>query len=238
MSYSLAKNAAIALLSIVIGTGACAVATPAPEGAPVPDPERFAADLQRATTPTTARQANFEWTLDEAGSRVRGRGVVRFVAPERQRLDLFGPRGETYLAAALVGEEFRIPAAAAQAVDLPSPSLLWAALGVIRPPVGAPLETATLADSTATLRYALDGGELLEYRATRSGDRTRLESVERRGSRGVLETLRLEYSASGDLSRARYRDLSAYRDLVFETESVRDVESFPETIWRPDVASR
>jgi hypothetical protein len=226
----------VATLAMVLG--GCAPGMPGPVGAPVPDPDRFAADLQRATTPASPQQANFQWTLDEAGSRVRGRGVVRYVAPERQRLDLFGPRGETYLAAALVGEEFRLPPAATQGLDLPSPALLWAVLGVIRPPVGAPLVAATTDGSTAVLRYELPGGEQLEYRAVHAESGTTLTQVERRGRRGVLETLRLEYADTGTLERARYRDLTAYRDLVFETESVRDVASFPENIWRPDAAAR
>jgi hypothetical protein len=163
---------------------------------------------------------------------------VRFVAPERQRLDLFGPRGETYLAAALVGEEFRLPAAAVQGMELPSPALLWSALGVIRPPVGALLTSATMVDSVGVLRYALEGGEQLEFRAATDGGATRLIQVERRGRRGVLETLRLEYGTGGELTTTRYRDWSAYHDLVFETESIRDIASFPDNIWRPDAASR
>ncbi|CAN5829818.1 hypothetical protein BH23GEM6_BH23GEM6_25390 [soil metagenome] len=218
---------------------ACVPAQVPLAGEPVADPERFAQSLQQATTPGVPRQANFEWILDEAGSRVRGRGVVRFVAPERQRLDLFGPRGETYLAAALVGEEFRLPPAAAQGFELPSPALLWSALGVIRPPAGAPLSSASMVDDTvAVLRYQLAGDEQLEFRAAHQAGQTRLLQVERRSRRGALETLRLEYGADGSLARTRYRDWSAYRDLVFETESIRDVTSFPENIWRPDAASR
>ncbi len=222
----------------VVALAGCAAGIPEPAGAPVPDPAAFAAELQRATTPAGPRQANFDWTLDEAGSRVRGRGVVRYEAPQRQRLDLFGPRGETYLSAALVGEEFRVPPAVAQGFDLPSPALLWAALGVIRPPAGAPLLSATTEGEIAILRYELPVGELLEFRVTHAAGSTELRQVERRGRRGTLETLRLEYGADGSLARARYRDLSAYRDLVFETESIRDVASFPADIWRPDAASR
>jgi hypothetical protein len=236
-SCSTHPRSAAAVCLVVALTG-CAAGIPEPAGSPVPDPGAFAAELQRATTPSVPRQASFDWTLDEAGSRVRGRGVVRFEAPERQRLDLFGPRGETYLAAALVGEEFRVPPAVAQGFDLPSPALLWAVLGVIRPPAGAPLLSATTEGETAVLRYELTGGEQLEYRATHSAGRTSLTQVERRGRRGTLETLRLEYGEQGQLARARYRDWSAYRDLVFETESIRDVASFPDDIWRPDVASR
>ena len=66
------------------------VAGPAPEpGQPAADPAPLAAELQRATLPASARQVNFGWELDEAGSRFRGRGVARFRAPDRFRLDLF-----------------------------------------------------------------------------------------------------------------------------------------------------
>ena len=225
-------------LSVLLGLGACAPGVPAPVGQPVADPAALASALQQATTPAAPRQATFEWTLDEQGSRVRGRGAIRFQAPERLRLDLFGARGETYLAAALVGEEFRLPPAATQGVALPSPALLWSALGVIRPPAGAPLVLAAMSDTVAILRYELPGGEQLEYRAAHEGGNTRLLQVERRARRGVLETIRLEYGAQDELARTRYRDWAAYRDLVFETETIRDVPSFPESIWRPDAASR
>src|SRR5690606_39182942 len=178
------------------------------------------------------RQAAFTWTLEEAGSRVSGRGVVRYVAPERLRLDLFGPRGETYLAASLVGDEFRLPPAATQAVELPSPALLWAALGVFRAPPGGTLASATAGEGGASLTYG-EGEERFGFRAEEAGGTLRLSQVERIGRSGVLETVRLEYEAAGGLQRTRYRDWSAFRDLVFELESVRDVESFPESIWTP-----
>jgi hypothetical protein len=230
-------SASVRLAGGALLLAGCA-AVPEPAGQPVADPAGMAASLQHATTPGSPQQATFDWTLDEQGSRVRGRGVIRYAAPERLRLDLFGPRGETYLAAALVGEEFRLPAAATQGVALPSPALLWSALGVIRPPAGAPLLSATLADSVVVLRYELGAGDVLEYRALHAAGATRLQQVERRGRRGALETLRLEYTAEGTLARTRYRDWAAYRDLVFETESIRDVTAFPEEIWRPDAASR
>lgn len=223
------------LLPVALLLSSCTPGLPPPVGEPVADPQGLAASLQRASTPAAPQQATFDWTLDEAGSRVRGRGAVRYVAPERLRLDLFGTRGETYLAAALVGENLRVPPAATQqGVPLPSPSLLWAALGVVRPPTGSPLISATMADSVALLRYELASGEFLDYRAISAGDRVRLQQVERRGRRGVLETLTLEYDSEARLLRTRYRDWAAYRDLVFERDTIVDVESFPDQIWRPD----
>ena len=110
---------------------ACAPAatsqTPAPAPGPAAgqpagaDPTAVAAEAARATVPASPRQVNFRWELDEAGARFQGRGAGRFVAPSRFRLDLFGPRGETYLAAALVDGEARVPPALAERFKLPSP---------------------------------------------------------------------------------------------------------------------
>lgn len=220
----------VAALLLLAG---CAARAPEPIGAPAPDPGPLAARLTQATALSGPRQIAFGWSLDEAGSKLRGRGVLRVAPPERARLDLFGPRNESYLAAALVGEQFRLPNGAAPAVPLPSPALLWGAVGVIRPPEGAALIGATTADSLVTLRYRAANGEEFRYRVRTSGETGRLEQLERIGGSGVLETVNLDRSAAGDLTRTRYRDWTAFRDLTLDLESNRNVESFPETVWNP-----
>lgn len=216
---------ALALLALA----GCAAGIPEPVGAPAADPAAVEERLVRATTPASARQVTFGWELDEAGARVRGRGVVREEAPERLRLDLFGPRGESYLAAALVGGEFRVPPAIAGRVPLPSPALLWGALGVIRPPADARLLGATVSGDTATLRYQTAGEEVLEYVAHGS----RLRDLRRRGRSGVRESITLSHSPEGELRRAEYRDPGAYRTLVLNVETIANVGAFPESTWRP-----
>ncbi len=221
-----AAAAAVALL------GGCAARTPQPVGPPAADPAAQVERFERETAPVSPRRAAFTWTLEEAGSRVGGRGVVRFLAPERLRLDLFGPRGETYLAAALVEDRFRVPPSAAEGVRLPSPALLWAALGVFRAPPGASLSSATAGEDAAALLYG-HGADRFEFRAEETVEGLRLSRVERIGPSGVLETVRLEYGPGSQLRRTRYRDWSAYRDLVFELESIEDVEPFSDAIWTP-----
>lgn len=210
----------------------CAAGTAAPVGTPVPDPSGTARELVAATAPDRRAQVNFAWTLDESGSRVRGRGVVRLQPPDRLRLDLFGPRNETVLAAALVGDEARLPAGARPTVAIPSPALLWAGLGVIRPPRDASLETATSTGEATVIRYRSAGGELYEYTIL-AGAEPLLQQLQRIGSRGPLETVSLERGATGELARARYRDWTAYRDLTLDIESTVDAEPFPEEIWTP-----
>lgn len=225
------------LLCGLLALPGCAPAVE-PLGTPIPDPGPVAARVAAGTRPVSPQQATFAWQLDESGSRAGGRGVVRYVAPERIRLDLFGPRGETYLAAALVGDEYRLPPAASAQLTLPSPALLWSALGVLRPPAGAQLLGATREDSVVTLRYALEPGVELRAIAELSGGGARLRSVERIGRSGVLESVQLEYAPAGALSRTRYRDWSAYRDLVLDLETIKDVPQFPGEIWSPGAPSR
>jgi hypothetical protein len=230
------RTRAISMLAAaLLSLGACAQAA-APVGTPVANPEAAAAELRRASLPDGPRQITFAWTLDEAGSRVRGRGVGRMVAPERVRLDLFGPRGETYLAAALVEDEFRLPQGATGAVPLPSPSLLWASVGVVQPPSQARLLSATSTESELILRYSGDEGETIEYRAALQP--LRLTSVSRSVQRGANETLQLTWDMAGTLQSTRYRDLSAFRELVLTIEETSAVASFPATIWRPDGTAR
>lgn len=219
------------LLASSVLTG-CAAGRAAPVGTPVPDPSATAVALAEATAPTEPRQITFSWRLDESGSRVSGRGVVRLQPPDRLRLDLFGPRNETVLAAAMVGEQVRMPAAVRTDVAIPSPALLWGGVGAIRPPSDATLQSATAAEGVTVLRYATEDGEVYEYTV---GDepQPRLREVQRLGSRGPLETVGLEWSETGEITRASYRDWAAYRNLTLEIEQNVVAQNFPEQIWTP-----
>jgi len=219
-------------LAVLAGCATGGLAEPA--GRAVPDPSAFERQLRLATLPGTPQQVNFAWSLDEGGSRVRGRGVVRHEAPQRIRLDLFGPRGETYLMAALVGEEYRLPSEATGAVALPSPSLLWAALGVLEPPVGASLSAATEAESRAELRYDTSNQEIFAFTFVIESGEFRLSRIERAGRQGVIETVQVERAPDGSIARTRYRDWAGFRDLTLEVETVRIADPFPPNIWRPD----
>jgi hypothetical protein len=227
---------ALTLLLAVLMTACGSGNLSAPSGVPVADPEAFVASLRAATLPGAPRQITFGWRLDEQGSRVSGRGVVRAEAPERLRLDLFGERGDTYLTAALVGDEYRLPPEAVNAVALPSPSLFWAALGVLRLPAGATLLSATTTENTADLRYQSTDGQIYVWSFTRSSAGTWiLTRLERAGPRGVIETVSVDHSAeSSALTRTSYRDWTAFRELILTIEEARDANSFPPDIWRPD----
>jgi hypothetical protein len=210
------------------------VPAPAPaDAAAVPDPDSIAAALRRASLPSSPKQVTFAWALDEAGSRFNGRGVARYAAPDRFRLDLFSPRGDSFLAAALVDETPRVPPQVEQKFRLPSPALLWAAVGVVRSG-SARLVSATDEGGRVTVRYDLGDAGTLEYRAHGG----RLDSVRRTRGGGVQETVDLERDAAGALKAARYRDQAAYRTLNLTLESSTDVASFPSDVWSPPGTGR
>ena len=232
------KTLAAAALALAAATAAAAPAEArpalAPRAAATPAQDSIAAALRRATLPRSPKQLQFNWSLDEAGSRFSGRGVARYVAPERFRLDLFGPRGETYAAAALVDETPRVPPQVQQRFTLPSTALLWGVVGVVRPPSGARLVSAADEGGRVTVRYDLGSDGTLEYRA-RGG---RLQQVRRLKGSAVQESIDLERGADGALRAARYRNWPALRNLNLTLQSSTDVASFSSDIWTPPGTGR
>ncbi|HEX8691629.1 MAG TPA: hypothetical protein VF746_04365 [Longimicrobium sp.] len=214
--------------------GPAAGPAPQPAAGAAPRQDSIAAALRRATLPASPRQVRFAWELDEAGARFRGSGVARYVAPTRFRMDLFGPRGETYLAAALVDETPRVPPAVGERFKLPSPALLWGAVGVVHPPSGARLVSAADEGGQVTLRYDLGAEGTLEYRARAS----RLVHLRRVQGGALKESVDLEYADTGALRSARYREWIALRNLNLTLESSTDVASFPDDTWNPPGTGR
>lgn len=228
-----AAAASIVLAAVVLSLAACGPRSLAPIAAPAMDPAPVAERLRAATTPRAPQQAAFAWELSESGSRLLGRGAARYEAPARLRIDLFGPRGETYLAAALVGDTFHIPAEVRGRVELPSPALLWGALGVARPPERAELQAASETDREIRVVYATPEGDRFDFRAAVQNEAVRLTRVERTRRGSVVEALDLTWSDAGVLQQTRYRDWGAYRDLSLNLESIKDASPFPASIWRP-----
>lgn len=226
----------IVAAGLVLVAGCASSRLPAVTGTPVVDPAAVAADLSIGSVPERPFQVNFDWTLEEGGSRASGKGVVRVEAPERIRLDLFGPRGETYLAAALTEGVYRFPSTVRSPIELPSAVLLWGALGIFQLPAGAALSSATVDGSSTDLRYAAPGGDLYLFTFTSEGAsvQSRLQRVERAIGQGVVESVSIIRGEDGAVTRTEYRDWSAFRNLTLIVETRRDVDPFPPEIWRPD----
>jgi hypothetical protein len=218
------------LLPALLVAAGCSPRLAATPGEALADPAAVAAELARASLPDTLLQVTFAWSYSDADARLRGRGVARVDAPERVRLDLFGPQGESYLAAALVGEELRAPAAAAR-LELPSPALLWGALGVIRLPTGAEVVEGSVADGVIVLRVDAGGDS---YRFEVEQDGGRLLEVARLHRGRPLESVLVRWEGAAHPAGARYRHLAEFRELTLEIEELRAAAPFPPRIWTPD----
>jgi hypothetical protein len=208
--------AAAALLS------ACAAHAPPATADPA-----AAATAIAATAPRQPLHVVFHWRALEGEARFSGEGVARTQAPYHARLDLFGPRGDTYLSAALVDADLRLPPGVTDA-PIPPPALMWAVLGVVRPPTDATLiGTREQGDRLelwydvegTILRYVLEAGRLASARWDRAGRRL---VVELRGQ-----------APAGLPTQALYRDVVAVMELMLNLESVDEAEPFPPEIWYP-----
>lgn len=191
-----------------------------------PDPALERAALEN-TAPTQPLRIVFDWHMRERDGRFRGQGVARVEPPDRARIDLFGPRGDGLLSAAIVDGDVRLPSAQ-QTVDLPPPPMMWAVLGVVEPPQGARLISTARKDDRVQLLY-LDGGGRLRYDL----DRGRLRGVQWDGPGNRRYTVQLEGDSLRLPDKAVYRDWAGYVELVIELKQVQDVDPYPPETWNP-----
>lgn len=224
----LLRHLAVALTVLAASAG-CAAPPPAVV-APAPDAEQIALALEGRTALTEPIRVLFDWQLNEAGVRVRGRGVARIEPPYKARLDLFMGNNETLARAALVDGELRLPPGTPENV-LPPADLMWGVLGVFRPRLGTELLGAERMDGGGLrLRYRYPDAHELRYNVMDGAVRS-LELVD---DGHVIQRVEL---GSDDGSRypaeATYRNLAAFRELKLTRSTVESVETFPPDIWDP-----
>jgi hypothetical protein len=140
-------------------------------------------------------------------------------------VDLFGPRGEAVLVAALVDDELRLPAGVGDP-PLPPPALFWTVLGVFKAPQGATL-VGTVASPDRVLEYRLDR-DVWTFRF--EGDRP--AKAEWTGQSEGRRTVEVSGDASHGLpTSVVYRDWPAFRELRLNVKRVLEVNGFPNEIW-------
>lgn len=205
--------AAVALLSACAGR--------APETVEPGVAER----VTTATAPDRPLRVVFRWRVLDGEVRFTGQGAARIGPEYHARLDLFGPRGEHYLSAAIVGSDLSVPENGRGV--LPPPAMVWSVLGVVRPPDEATLQGTRRTDDGTELHYAV-GESRLRY-GLEDG---RLRSVEWRGD-GRRMVVELNGEVDGLPASAEYRDWANNTELHIELETVEDVEPYPSEIWTP-----
>lgn len=149
--------------------------------------------------------------------------------PYKARLDLFTGKGETVLRAALVGDVLRLPPGVESQDIVPSPTLLWAALGVFRPGTLAFLDGGSEADDgQLVLNYTLGAGEGLEYHLTG----VQVNQVELSRGGHAAEHVSVAPSSEHRFPQETvYRNLSAFRELTMTLDAYEHVDVFPPDIW-------
>jgi len=181
--------------------------------------------LVTATAPERPLHVTFDWALTDRDARFSGKGVVRVAPPYRGRLDLFGPRGETYAIALLNGETLRMAPASAEEI-LPPAAFLWASLGVFRRP-DQPLTASRRTGEGIEIRFA-DAQERWRFNLAAEG----LRQVEWLGPDNGRRTVELTGEAAHELpQRGTYRDWIAFRELTLTVTGVENVDGFAEDIW-------
>lgn len=229
MPRSSSRSAVLAALLATAASTACRPPEPVVV-APAVDPEQLALALEDRTALEGPRRILFDWEINEAGVRARGRGVARVEPPYRARLDLFLAGGETVVRAALVDGELRLPPGARDGV-LPPPDLLWGVLGVFRPRFGIEMMGAErLEDGDLRLRYRYPDGTALHFLVADG----RVRAMETQEGGRTVQRVDLELEDGSRVPvEATYRDVTAFRELKLTRASIEVVEPFPPDIWDP-----
>lgn len=215
--------------TVVMAAAAAGCSGTAPAGTAAPAPVPADPAVEAAAVSSTALRKPveivFDWRISERETRFTGKGVAR-IAGNRARVDLFGPRGETYLSAVLLDRELRLPAGL-EFVPLPPPDLFWSVLGVFRPPAGVELVASRADGGSRRLEYR-SAGDRWQYRL----DDGRLTEAEWTGAKEGRRTVQIVgYHARGVPEKATYRDWPAFVELDLTLQEVREVDGFPDDTW-------
>jgi len=228
----LERAGARSYLALIAAVLAChpALGPLAPEGLE-PASQEQVSQWVRATAPTDPWLLRFKWLFRDERSSAGGRGSARIAPPDSLRFDVSGPFGSNATAAAVTGDSalWTEPEDAIKKL-VPNYPLMWALLGVARPPeAGAELE-ALARDGMHAWRYVQDGDTVEYVRTQNSPARLRAE-VRRAGK--IVGRVETELGADGFPRTARLTvpSVPARLDLTF-TSTTRSAP-FAASIWAP-----
>ena len=174
----------------------------------------------------------FRWTYRDDQKRWGGRGQARIAPPDSLRFDYVGPLGLGAGAAAIVADSaiWADPEKNFRSL-IPAVRMLWAALGVVRPPApdAVVFEDGRGDSSVRIWRFAQDG-DTLDYRDTRGGAWV-LEAEWRRQGR-VLARSRTEFDPQRRPARARMDFPEERARFELTVVSVDTAAVLDPAIWR------
>ncbi|GEM_PF-359691 len=232
-----------ARLYIAAGALAAACRTAPPPLVPLPlaPVDRDAAVAwARATAPVHPTAIRFRWRYQDAQKRWGGRGQARIAPPDSLRFDYVGPLGLGAGAAVVVGDTaiWADPEKSFRSL-VPAVRMLWASLGVVRPPAeeAAVFGMASGADAAGgggdggvSLWRFVEGGDTLDYRETRRDGRV-LEAEWRRAGT-VIARSRTTFDARALPASARVEFPKERARFELTVVAVDTAAAFDPAIWR------
>ena len=172
----------------------------------------------------------FKWSFKNDRSDAGGRGSLRIAAPDSLRLDVAGPLGAGR-ASGVVVEDTAVWVEPEKSLDdlVPSFPLLWAMVGVARPPSPSARLRGLVEPSRTYMQYA-DGADTVEY-LRETGSSSRLLAEVRHAGKvvGRVET-RLDAAGQPSSSRLSVPSQPAQLDLTYYLHAPS--HAFPPDTWR------
>jgi hypothetical protein len=172
----------------------------------------------------------FRWRYEDGRVKYAGRGSARIAPPDSLRFDYAGPLGLGSGAAVVIGDSvaWADPAASFRSL-VPAIPMLWASLGMVRPP-GAGATVFGLADAGRTIwRFAVQG-DTLDYVATLRPEPV-LEAEWRRGGTVVARSrTRLDPQAHPVGARIDFPEAKSRFELT--VVAVDTAAVIPPALWR------
>jgi hypothetical protein len=159
----------------------------------------------RATLPARPTAIRFRWKYQDRERHWGGRGQARIAPPDSMRFDYVGPLGLGAGAAVVVGDSavWADPERNFRSL-VPAVRMLWAGLGMVRPP---PADAAVLAlsaagsDSAPRIWRFVQGEDTLDYVVSEARGRV-LEAEWRQGGKALARST-TQFDAHGLPARAR-----------------------------------
>jgi hypothetical protein len=199
----------------------------APEGAFAPVSAAAFQVVAARTLPAAAQFVAIRWRYEDEDRAVSGRGAVRVAPPDSLRLDVAASilfRATLVLAGDSAWAE---PETVAREV-LPGRSIVWAMLGVVRPP-----------ESGTFIEVEEVAGRRLYRFTSRDGVTTTLEvkgdtlrgATQARGERPIGRLV-LTRDAGGALVKAEATDLEHGTRFAVDVDKREASGPFPSEIWR------
>lgn len=182
------------------------------------------------TVPRHDTAIRFRFQYQDDRRRWGGRGTARVAPPDSLRFDYVGPLGLGSGAAVVVGDSalWADPEENFRSL-VPAVRMLWAGLGVVRPPaVGAQISGQD-GPSGRVWRFA-EGGDTLDYVA--SGGVTGALTTEWRQGGKILARSRTEFDAHSQPSKGSIVFPEASARFELTVVGVDSAAVIPPAVWR------